>query len=113
MQARSGVSSIHDKHGTFHQSLEFRGSVGYGYMDISYHVSRISMCKDCLTYFEHHPPRCPRTFSYVYSAKICRMRDDGEDFTLKTDWGAIIVFGFEGFTAGLSNGMTGERSKWA
>lgn len=37
------------------------------------------------------------------------MGDDGEDFTLKTDWGAMVVFGFEGFAAGFGEGMTGER----
>ena len=37
------------------------------------------------------------------------MRGDGEDFTLKTDWGAMVVVGFEGFAAGFSEGMTCER----
>lgn len=66
--------------------------------------------KDDLTYFEHYPPCCPSTFSYVHSAQVCRMGTDGEDFTLKTDWGAMVVFGFEGFTAGFGEGMTGARS---
>ena len=65
--------------------------------------------EDDLTYFEHHPPCRPSTFSYVYRARVCRMRDDGEYFTLKTDWGAMVVFGFQGFAAGFCEGMTGER----
>ena len=36
------------------------------------------------------------------------MGDDGEDFTLKTDWGAVVVFRFEVFAAGFSEGMTDE-----
>lgn len=69
----------------------------------------INKGKDDLTYIEHYPPCCPRAFSYVYSARVCRMRGDGEDFTLKTDWGAMVVVGFEGFAAGFSEGMTCER----
>ena len=36
------------------------------------------------------------------------MGDDGEDFTLKKNWGAMVVFGFEGSAAGFSEGMTDE-----
>ena len=61
---------------------------------------------DDLTYFEHYPPCSPSTFGYVYGAEICRMGDEGEDFTLKTDWGTMVVFGFEGFPAGFSEGVT-------
>ena len=38
------------------------------------------------------------------------MADDGEDFTVQTDWGAMVVFGFEAFAADFCKGMTGERS---
>ena len=38
------------------------------------------------------------------------MADDGENFTLQTDWGAMVVFGFEAFAADFCKGMTGERS---
>ena len=37
------------------------------------------------------------------------MGGNGEDFALKADWGAMAVFRFEGFAAGFSKGMTGER----
>ena len=38
------------------------------------------------------------------------MADDGENFTLQTDWGAVVVFGFEAFAADFCKGMTGETS---
>ena len=63
-----------------------------------------------LTYLEHYPPCCPSAFGYVDSAHVCRIGDDGEDFTVQTDWGAMVVFGFEGFAAGFGEGMTGWRS---
>ncbi len=61
---------------------------------------------DDLTYFEHYPPCSPSTFGYVYSAEVCRIGDEGEDFTLETDWGTMVVFGFKGFPAGFSEGVT-------
>ena len=64
---------------------------------------------DGLTYVEHYPPRRASTFGNVYGAQVGRIGDDGEDFTLKTDWGAMVVFGFAGFAAGLSKRMTGAR----
>ena len=64
---------------------------------------------DDLTYVEHYPPRRASTFGNVYGAKTCRIGDDGEDLTLKTYWGAMVVFGFAGFAAAFSKRMTGER----
>ena len=63
---------------------------------------------DDLTYVEHYPPGGASTFGNVYGAQVCRIGDDGEDFTLKTNWGAIVVFRFVGFAAGFSKRMTGE-----
>ena len=94
------MSSVHDRYGRIQQSLE---------CIIFSRIYGINMGRGDLTYFEHYPPCCPSTFGYVYSASVCRMGDDGEDFTLKTDWGAMVVFGFEGFAAGFGEGMTGER----
>ena len=59
----------------------------------------IDKVKDHLTHFENYPSCCPSTFSYVNSVEVARMADDGEDFTLQTDWGAMVVFGFEAFAA--------------
>lgn len=63
-----------------------------------------------LTYLEHYPPGCSGTLGYIYGTLVGRMGDDGEDFTVKTDWGAMAVFGFEGLAAGFSERMTGLRS---
>ena len=59
----------------------------------------IDKVKDRLTHFEHYPPCCSSTFSYVNSVEVTRMANDGENFTLQTDWGAMVVFGFEAFAA--------------
>lgn len=40
------------------------------------------------------------------------MGDDGEDFALKTDWGAVFILGFQGFAASFGERMTGKRSGW-
>ncbi len=74
-------------------------------------ICGIDKSEDDLTYVEHYPPCRASTLSYIYSARVRRMRDDGEDFTLNTDWGTMLVSGFESFAAGFSEGMTGERSR--
>ena len=64
--------------------------------------------EDDLTYFEHYPPCCPSTFGNVDSGRVCRTGDDGKDLTLKTDWGAMVIFGLDNFAAGFSEGMAEE-----
>lgn len=84
------MSSVHGIYGMIHQSSEM------------HNFSRrddIKKGRDDLTYFEHYSPCCPGTFSHVDSAQVCRMRDDGEDFTFQSDWGAMFISGFEGFAA--------------
>ena len=61
-----------------------------------------AMPKMNLTYFKDYPPCCASTFGYVYRTDVCGMGDDGEYFTLKADWGTIVVFGFKGLATGLS-----------
>ena len=67
--------------------------------------------EDNLTYIKDHPPRRAGTFGHVHGAQVCRIGDDGEDFTLETNRRAKVVFGFEVFAAGFSEGMTGREVK--
>ena len=91
---------VHGRYGRIQQSFE--GVIS------ALHVISDQGGND-LTYVENYPPCRAHTFGNVYGAQICRIGDDGENFTLKTDWGAIVVFGFAGFAADLSKSMTGER----
>ena len=91
---------MHDRDGRIQQSFESVTSALHAVSDQG---------GDDLTYVEHYPPRRASTFSNVHGAQVCRIGDNGEDLTLKTDWGAMIVFGFAGFTASLSKRMTGEK----
>ena len=91
---------MHDIYGKIQQSFKTVTSALHAVSD---------WVGDDLTYVEHYPPRRASTFSNVHGAQVCRIGDNGEDFTLKTDWGAMVVFGFAGFTAGLSKRMTGEK----
>lgn len=91
---------MHDRYGKIQQSFESVTSALHAVSDQG---------GDDLTYVEHYPPRRASTFSNVHGAQVCRIGEDGEDFTLKTDRGAIVVFGFASFAAGLSKRMTGEK----
>lgn len=62
-----------------------------------------------LTYVKHDPPSGASTFGNVYSTRVYRMRDDGQELTLKANWGAMVVFRFAGFAANFLKGMTGDR----
>ena len=84
------MPSVHDRHGRFQQSLKSIVLSG------TYDIDKV---KDDLTHFEYYPPCSSSTFSYVNSVEVARMTDDGEDFTLQMDWGAMVVFGFEAFAA--------------
>ena len=51
----------------------------------------IKQGNDNLTYVEHYPPCRASALGYVYSVRVGRIWNDGEDFTLKTDWRTMIV----------------------
>lgn len=69
----------------------------------------MSRGKDDFTYVEHDPPSRASTFGNVYSTRVYRMRDDGQELTLKANWGAMVVFRLAGLAADFLEGMTGDR----